>query len=357
MKVRTASCIASGLIVASGMTFGIQAQPPAAPAPTDGYPDLPAPVASFGAATLEGWLYVYGGHQGRRHVYSREDVSGAFQRLNLTNPEAWQALPGGQPVQGTALVAFDQALYRIGGMAAVNARGESHDLQSTATVDRFDVRHGTWEAIAPLPSARSSHDATVLGHTLYVAGGWRLDGGEGSGTWQDSMWMLDLSQPDARWEAVPQPFRRRALAVIAFEGKVFCLGGMDEENDTSLAVDIYNPTTGAWSRGPDLPAGRMSGFGGAAVVQAGGLYFSGFSGELHRLAVDGSDWEPAGRLQFPRFFHQFAPVGSDGLVAIAGEDSESKRQDLEYLDLTNEPATTQSARRDSSEPGNAVPQS
>ena len=32
------------------------------------------------------------------------------------------------------------------------------------------------DALAPLPEARSSHDAVVIGDKLYVVGGWTLSG-------------------------------------------------------------------------------------------------------------------------------------------------------------------------------------
>ncbi len=66
------------------------------------FPPLPVAVSSFGAAVADGWLYVYGGHSGKTHEYSTEDVAGTFYRLNLADPRAWEALPGGPKLQGLA---------------------------------------------------------------------------------------------------------------------------------------------------------------------------------------------------------------------------------------------------------------
>lgn len=298
-----------------------------------GYPGLPEAVASFGAAALDGWLYVYGGHRGERHRYNAEDVSGTFHRLNLSGGGSWERLPDSQPVQGAALVAQGRMLYRIGGMAAQNRRGETHDLRSSRAVERFAVDGRRWEPLPALPAPRSSHDAAVVADTLYVVGGWQLHGGDTKATWHDSVWAFDLDRPGSAWDAVPQPFKRRGLAAAALGTKLYCLGGMDSEGDTSLAVDVYDTARKTWVAGPELPGGPMKGFGCATAVCAGRLYVSGMKGVLYRLAAGGEAWEAAGQLEHPRFFHRLVPAGPAGLIALGGEDSESKRADLEFLPL------------------------
>src|SRR5688500_5501399 len=98
----------------------------AGPTPTEprGYPPVPRAVSSFGAAVSDGWLYVYGGHCARTHQYSTEAVVGTFHRLKLSNPKAWEELPGGPPLQGLALVAHGGKIYRVGGMQPRNKPGE-----------------------------------------------------------------------------------------------------------------------------------------------------------------------------------------------------------------------------------------
>src|SRR5882757_5475840 len=64
-------------------------------------------VTSFGAATCDGWLYAFGGHKGERHDYNIEMVSGSFERLNLSNGNAWESLPPATPGQGQPLVAYN----------------------------------------------------------------------------------------------------------------------------------------------------------------------------------------------------------------------------------------------------------
>src|SRR5690606_35943585 len=99
---------------------------------------------------------------------------------------------------------------------------------------------------------RSSHDAAVVGDTIYVVGGWAMAGDE-EHHWHDSAWMMDLSQPKLEWKPLPTtPFHRRALAAAAHNDKLYVIGGMQEEGGPTTRVAIYDPATGTWSEGPSL---------------------------------------------------------------------------------------------------------
>lgn len=292
---------------------------------------LPEAVTSFGAASADGWLYVFGGHKGERHEYSADKVSGSFHRLRLDGRSQWERLPDAAPSQGLPLVAHRGHIYRIGGMAARNAAGSKQDLFSVAHFQRFHPARGQWETLPPLPAIRSSHDAVVLGDKLYVAGGWQLAGGTNAAVWPASALVYDLSRPDAGWREFPQPFRRRALALAAQGGRIYCIGGMDSDNQPTLAVEVFDPATGRWSKGPDLPPGRHKGFSCTAITQNGRVYANAFQGDLLRLTADGSAWEVVGRVQHPRLAHRIVTAGPSQIVALGGEDGESKRPELELL--------------------------
>jgi N-acetylneuraminic acid mutarotase len=297
---------------------------------------LPETVTSFGAVTADGWLYVFGGHKGERHEYSADMVSGSFHRLRLSEGRVWQPLPSAATAQGLPLVAHDGYIYRIGGMAARNPAGAKQDLYSMTLVQRFDPQLGRWEETTPLTAPRSSHDAVVIRNKLYVAGGWQLTGGTNKEVWPANALVLDLANPRAGWREFPQPFQRRALALAALGSRVYCIGGMNSDNKTTLDVDIYDTSTDQWTKGPDLPAGKHKGFSCSAIAQNGRIYVSAFKGDLLRLAPDERSWEIVGRLQYPRMSHRLVAAGATQLIALGGEDGEDKRPELELLT----PATT-----------------
>jgi len=292
---------------------------------------MPEAVTSFGATTENGWIYVFGGHKGERHQYCIEEVSGSFHRMDLTQGTPWEPLPSSDPAQGASLLADEQYVYRVGGMAAQNHRGEKADLRSKTTVERYDVVHGKWESLIPLPMARSSHDSALVGSKLYVGGGWTMPGGTNRSVWSDTLLELDVSQTKAEWREIPQPFKRRALAAAALGSKIYFLGGMTSENKPSREVDIYDVRSGKWTKGPELPDGPLKGFGSSAIAQNGRLFWSGKKGDVYCLSSDGNSWKLAGSLQHPRFFHRLVPAGETQLIVAGGEDDEGKRSDLELV--------------------------
>jgi len=302
------------------------------------YPPLPETITSFGAVTQDGWLYVFGGHKGKRHDYTAEMVSGSLLRLKLKEGQTWETLPSAPPGQGLALVAYSHYLYRVGGMAARNHEGQKEDLYSLSLVQRFDLHKQRWEDVTPMPEPRSSHDAVVIGSRLYVAGGWNLTGGTNEPIWHTNALVLDLAHPQEGWKAFRQPFQRRALALAALGSQLYCIGGMDCDNEPTLAVDVYDTKTDLWSKGPDLPPSKYDGFGCSAIPQDGRIYVTTFKGDLLRLSSDRNSWEVVGRLEHPRITHRLVTAGKKQLIALGGEDgNKNKTPDLELLTPTSKP--------------------
>jgi N-acetylneuraminic acid mutarotase len=301
-------------------------------------PDLPEPLASFGAAVNDGWLYVYGGHIGEEHKHSKENLSRHFRRLEFVAGAAWEELPMQTPLQGLPLVSFGDKVYRVGGLSARNAPAEKEDLHSVTEAAAFDVKTKTWAKLPPLPEPRSSHDAVVIGNTLYVAGGWTLSGSS-KGTWLDTAWSLDLSRPDATWQAVQSPgFHRRALALGEWNGQLVAMGGIDEHRKISRRVDALDLKTDEWRRLAELPGEGLDGFGISACNLDGKLYVSGTQEHLYRLADDGKSWQAIAKLVEPRFFHRMVAGRSGKLLLIGGANDDGHLGDIEEVEPLRRPA-------------------
>jgi uncharacterized GH25 family protein len=315
---------------AAGATEG--AKPQAA------LPPLPEPVASFGGVVADGWLYVYGGHQGEEHEHSAANLSPHFRRLQLEGGTEWQELPMQTALQGFPLVAHGGKVYRVGGLEIRNpTTKDPEDLHSTAEFAEYDPATNKWTALAPLPAARSSHNAAVIGDRLYVVGGWRLDG-KSPGTWEPDALVYDFAKPHAGWQKLPLPeFKRRALAAGVWNGKLFALGGMNDKGKVSMQVDVFDPQSDTWTKGPSLPGAGMAGFGASAWNLDGELYVCGLRGTLYRLNDAGSAWEEAGRMETPRFFHQLVPAPHGGLVVVGGASQEGHLATIERIELTAAP--------------------
>lgn len=286
----------------------------AAPTP-DRIVPLPVAVASFGAVTLDGWLYVYGGHVGRAHDHSRDNISPAFFRQRLDAAGSIELLPAGPRLQGAALLVHRGRIVRVGGLMAHNARDEWEELQSSTECAVFDPDVGFWAALPALPHGRSSHDAAIIGDRVYVAGGWTLDP-SADPVWRGSVLELDLSRDDAEWREVGEvPFTRRALDLTAVGERLYLLGGLTPEREFSRSVDVFDPRTTQWSSAPELPT---RGFGVSAEAHDGSLYVSGMDGELFRFDAASSTWRLERRLAIPRFFHRIVAGRSGELLAVGG---------------------------------------
>ncbi len=97
--------------------------------------DLPLPLTSFGAVRHGNSIFVYGGHTGEAHHYSTQEQSDSLFALDLENRNAdWIKLSNGRRLQGLGLVAYGNAIIRVGGFEAVNGLDDDHDLRSTSEV-------------------------------------------------------------------------------------------------------------------------------------------------------------------------------------------------------------------------------
>lgn len=308
---------------------------------------LPKAVCSFGAAASDGWAYVYGGHCGKAHTYSTEDVVGTFHRIKLTGGKKWEALPGGPSLQGLCLVAHKGRLYRIGGMQPHNKVGEPADNHSTAVCKRFNPGTKKWESLPDMPEGRSSHDAVIVDDKLYVIGGWHMQGAGKQSNWHKKVFVLDLNNGKAKWETIEQPFRRRALSAAVSGGKIYVIGGLLAERGMSKSVDIFDPKTGKWSKGPDLPKSRMSGFSPAVAVAGDQIYVSVANGDVLRL-TGGKIWEPISKLKHTRLVHRVLPLNEESLVVIGGSTRGGNVEEIETVSLTGEVPEEPNKEKDTS---------
>lgn len=288
--------------------------------------------ASFGAARVGDWLYVYSGHAGPTHKHSLDNLNGTFVRHSLVGG-ASELLPMGEPLQSVILLAHGERLIRVGGMTARNRAGQEEDLHSVKTVASYDPAARAWTPLPDLPEARSSHGAAILGDTLYVLGGWSLAGD--IDTWPKAGWQLDLSAKEPSWKAWEgAPFSpRRAVAMVSVAGRLVLMGGMLSEGNFSKEVWIFEPKTQKWTQGPGLP---FFGFGMAAQGKGNDLYTSGLDSPLYRMSFAGGEleWEQVTSLMFPRYFHELIDLGGDRLLAVGGVTRPLKSPDNVHLRTT-----------------------
>ena len=294
-------------------------------------PALPFEITSFGAARSGDTIYVYGGHTGNAHSYSNEAQSNKLLKLDLSKTDSqWQEVATGDRLQGLGMIAHNNKLILIGGFTAKNAEGDEHDLHSQSSVTAYDPQSGSWSELPPLPEARSSHDAAIIGDTIYVVGGWAMQGEEET-VWHKTAWAMDLSAEQPKWVALPEPpFVRRALATIAHQGKLFVIGGMNEKGGPTKEVVVYDPENKSWNKTAELLGEKsMAGFGASGWSIDGRLIVTTYEGDIQVWNDDSQSWTQVGKTADARFFHRMLPLDQTHLVSIGGANMEEGK----YLDL------------------------
>lgn len=290
---------------------------------------LPESLTSFGAAVQDDYLYVFSGHSGDAHGFGSDLLVKHFRRIKFDDPRAdWEELAMQPPAQSVAIVSDGEFIYRIAGLSFLNSGNEEKaNFNSTNYFAKYDPSTDEWTELAPLPGPRSSLDAAIVGRSIFVAGGWNLQGKSSRDVpWYDDILEFDLDDPDSGWQSLPGPgYLTRAVSVAAHDDKLYVLGGIQKRGITRQ-VSVFDPMTSEWTKGPDLKADSSSaGFAVSAFATGGHLYYTGSSGVIYRLDSDANDWEVADRLMFPRMFLRLLPVRDNRLIALGGTGSVTGR--------------------------------
>src|SRR5262249_37585909 len=121
--------------------------------------------------------------------------------------------------------------------------------------------------------------------------------------------------PDRWTDAPPMPTARDHLAAVAFQGKLWAIGGRTSFVGTQFgAVEIYDPASSSWSSGLSLPTAR----GGLAAAALGDrVYVFGGEAPLRIFSANemyeaaGNRWVGKDPMRTPR--HRLGPgVGGNG---------------------------------------------
>jgi N-acetylneuraminic acid mutarotase len=172
----------------------------------------------------------------------------------------------------------------------------------TEDVSFFDPASSRWGSLRPLPRPLAYGALVELGGALYLLGGC-----------DDKQVYRDLLRfENGRWDRlgeVPEPLVYSAAAVL--NRKIYQTAGSLDVNDLTTGTRktwIYDPDSGHWTRGPDVPgpprllhAAATLGdslylFGGCTQNPGGPLTDLA---DAYRLDKDGSQWESIKPLSLP----------------------------------------------------------
>jgi DNA-binding CsgD family transcriptional regulator len=209
-------------------------------------PPLPVRRARFGAASMDGQIYVVGGltaegPSDRLDVYEIESgtwMEAAARPLAAAN------------VQATLI---DETVLVPGGCDA--------DGQPTATVHRYLPEDDAWNDVAPLPEPLCAYALTTFEDQAYLFGGWN------GRTYRAVAYRYDVEAD--MWTELASPGEARGFGGAAALGdRVLYVGGYD--GDERATCEVYVPETQRW----EVCASLLQPRGGLGLTALGGQLFA-----------------------------------------------------------------------------------
>lgn len=207
-------------------------------------------TSEVGAAVLDGMAYVAGDLGGSPSAFLRLDPqAGQFERLpNLPSPR-----------DHAILVGHGDSVYLMGGR------------NPDRSIHRYLPARNQWRSVGPYSAGFGHATGAALGEFIYVI--------------HQSSVVRRFDPVAKTWQSLSM-FRsivRDHAATVAYRGELWWLGGRDGDFNNHRSVEIFDPVTRVWRRGPSMNFGR-SGFAAAVVrgrvMVAGGEDLSGPSGTL-----------------------------------------------------------------------------
>jgi N-acetylneuraminic acid mutarotase/prenyltransferase beta subunit len=217
--------------------------------------------------------------------------------------------------------------YYLAKVQAANALGQTLEAtgQSLEVIsDQLKVRSWTQTSLADFSTGESSKTdyRTSPGDILLAKNPWQLK--------------------------TPMPSKRTNLAVVAKDGKIYAIGGTVHlpygdpfHGEPSALLEIYDPVTDSWQRGPSMPTPR--GYVNAAVGVDGKIYvLGGYRYENGNVFMDNVEaydpstrqWEIKKPMPFPLSCYT-AQSASDGKIYIIGGHTPVPTSDQQW-----DPTTT-----------------
>ncbi len=261
--------------------------------------DMPAGKWEPGTIVLDNKMYIFGG-------YTLGVVSSKRSEVFDPADNSWtmiQELPSA--ITHMNMVLDGRTVWFAGGFK------DGYKGHAIAEVWNYDIDSDRYTAAPLLPAPRAGGGLALVGRKLHFFGGLMQD----RDTDSSDHWVLDLdawAKGSATWtDSVPMPVPRNQFSTVVFDAKIYAIGGQFHHDSMQLdqpRVDIFDPETASWSRGPDLPKGH-SHAEGATFVHNNHIYMIGGhttpSGGSKSTDSDilklsrGGQWQVVGELPMP----------------------------------------------------------
>jgi regulation of enolase protein 1 (concanavalin A-like superfamily) len=293
-----------------------------------------SPWSAGAAATQARWesesfsynnqLYVFGGYFDR--------TLDATTECDAYNPatNTWSyvtTMPAS--ITHAAVTVVGDTVYIAGGNIGSFTGGRSS--VATAQVLTYDITTGVWGSVAPLPAQVTSQGMVCINNTLISFGGINATNTVDQG----GTYSLDLTNPSATWvtdASMPNP--RNHLGYVAINGIAYAVGGMHLYSQTGgnqSEVDAYNPVTNTWTQVASLPV-LLGGVHGTTLVvnnkivvlggQTNGGYDGIYQANVYEYDPISNAWTTVGTLPEANQGQSVAYINNQLIVADGTVDNQ-----------------------------------
>jgi hypothetical protein len=144
---------------------------------------------------------------------------------------------------------------------------------------------------------------------------WPAGGQTDGGTWQD---------------LAPMPSARQELATAVLHGKIYVIAGYDSDGVSTDSVFVYNPNANTWASASPIPS--VNNHNNAAVA-AGKLYsFGGRTSRTNVYDPTNDSWSPVANMNFQHGDTAAVGVINDKIYAAGGTGNGMQQTELEVYD-------------------------
>ncbi len=340
-------------------------------------PNMPTARSEFGISTLSGKIIVMGGIYGSENIKAVEeydpitkvwtikkslnDWNSAFSlseyngklyisggansnKIEEYDPETCSSTVVAQlpvGIYGHASVVQNGLIYIIGGFG---------DATYFSTVIQFDPQKDGWVKKASMPAAKAFFSAETVNGKIYTLGG-EDDNFRGLDTVEE----YDIASDT--WSICPslstKKFRRASATV---DGKIYVCGGEDNNYKTpySNVLEVYDPVNEVWTVKTPMPEGRachnavaiedniyIIGGQKSTGPDSQGVYNSAYANTVLKYDTNNDSWTVVTTMPTPRRNHGLA-VSNGKIYVIGGITSNGYTNSIDEYDPVSNTWTSKS---------------
>ena len=198
-------------------------------------PTLPQPNGESVLGVMNGTLHTCGGRKpsgsSNASWNDHDDIADHFILTGLDS--VWEAASPLPTARNSAAAAVIGANWHVvGGRTVTGGNTPAHEV--------YDANEDRWRTAAPMPQGQGGLASASVGDKLYAFGGEFFD--NGGGVYPEA-WVYDPAQDT--WDTIPDmPHPRHGLGAVAVENEIYVIGGALEVGGrkTSDLVEIFTPS-------------------------------------------------------------------------------------------------------------------